>query len=148
MPIGDEAIVDDGQICLTGPWHAHQAFINHPTVAPHLAPYPMGDSDTPPRYWLIIDRQERTAHIVLARAANQFLQQQHQQEQEPWEDAWRKLTPAEQAQVLINVHMAIRNDLVAYQPPSMQTIIEQMAEEDRLTAEMVAWLDAQLNPII
>ena len=142
MPGGDEAMLEDGQSAYTGHWPAHLAFIEHPTVAPHLRPYFLGDSETPPKHWLIIDRHARTASIAPAKQAYRFLQDQHLASFEE-SDPWQALTPTEQAQVLTNIRTALRTSLAHYQPPALETVLEQMAAEERHTAEMVAWLDAQ-----
>jgi hypothetical protein len=76
-PCGDESFYDDGRSSGTGsPW-AYLAFVRHPVVAPVIAPYDLGSSDSEARECLVLDRGEKVLYVVPIRSARQFLVQQH-----------------------------------------------------------------------
>jgi hypothetical protein len=57
-PCGDESFYDDGRSSGTGaPW-PYLAFARHPVVAPAIAPYDLGSSDSEARECLVLDRGE------------------------------------------------------------------------------------------
>lgn len=76
-PCGDESFYDDGQSSGTGsPW-AYLAFVRHAVVAPEIAPYDLGSSDSEARECLVLDRGEELLYAAPVRSARQFLVEQH-----------------------------------------------------------------------
>jgi hypothetical protein len=73
VPAGDELVWDAGWRSADGEWQGWLTFTRHPRVAPALAPYHFGDSDTPPTHWLLLDREARTCWAGTARAVQQAL---------------------------------------------------------------------------
>jgi hypothetical protein len=58
-PCGDEAMVSDGLVTFTGLWPGYLAFVQHPTVHPHLVAYNLVSSEYPADFHLVIDLEER-----------------------------------------------------------------------------------------
>jgi hypothetical protein len=74
---GDESFYNDGRIAGTGfPW-PYLAFIRHPAVAPEIAPFAFGSSDSEAKECLLLDRGEQVLYAVPVWPARQFLVQQH-----------------------------------------------------------------------
>ena len=72
-PAGDGAVWDDGVVSTDAEWEAFLAYVQHPVVAPALAPYNLGSSDTPAVHRLLLDLEERRAYIGPAGAVARFL---------------------------------------------------------------------------
>jgi hypothetical protein len=76
-PCGDESFYDDGRGSGTGsPW-AYLAFVRHPVVAPEIAPYDLGSSDSEARECLLLDQGEQVLYAAPVRSARRFLAEQH-----------------------------------------------------------------------
>src|SRR6266699_6130627 len=73
IPAGDELMWDEGWRSADGEWQGWLTFTRHPRVAPVLAPFHFGDSDTPPTHWLLLDRETRTCCVGTAAAVQQAL---------------------------------------------------------------------------
>src|SRR6266568_8277905 len=73
---GDEANYDDGSASGTGDYTGYQAFVDHPQVAVHLRHFDFGSSETRPRHYLLLDRDEHRLYALPVRLAQQFLQLQ------------------------------------------------------------------------
>jgi len=72
-PAGDELMWDEGWRSADGAWQGWLTFTRHPRVAPALAPYQLGDSDTPATHWLLLDREARTCSVGTAGAVQRAL---------------------------------------------------------------------------
>ena len=76
QPCGDECEFDDGRTSGTGCWGPYLAYTQHRAVAPALAPFDLGSSDSEPRHLLIIDGEGRKAVAADVRAGREFLRRQ------------------------------------------------------------------------
>lgn len=92
-PLGDEAVFNDGWCSGDADWTAYLAFVEHPTVEPHLRPFDLGSSEDEARHWLVLDREERTLSILPAREAAALLQQQWGTRPAPLPLQWEALDP-------------------------------------------------------
>jgi hypothetical protein len=70
-----------------GNWQAYLLYVQHATVAPALADYPLGNSDQEAQHYLLLDRQERRVSVAPVEEAQRVLHDQW-----PREDA-RGLEP-------------------------------------------------------
>jgi hypothetical protein len=141
-PAGDELAWDDGQSGVVGAnWHAWLIYEQHPRVAPHLESYQLGNSDEPARHWLLLDRQERMLYVGTTPDVTRFLAQHT-----PLAPA---ITPGEDAVSLEDaLNMGIDKLLASMReipPPSQAEIRKRMEEQARLEADLVVWLDHQIN---
>ena len=75
-PMGDEALYHDGLHSGVGDWTAYLAFVEHPTVEPHLRAYDLGSSEDEAQHWLVLDREARTLSVLPAENAVLLLAQQ------------------------------------------------------------------------
>src|SRR5580693_660228 len=64
-PCGDELVVDDGLNSGIGQSWSFLSFRRHPAVAPLLADYNLGYSDSDAEHWLLLDREKSRATIAL-----------------------------------------------------------------------------------
>lgn len=73
--IGGDVILTDGRHTGRGDWSAYECFVNHPFVTVSLPdhPYDLRLSGQPAIYWLVVDRETRTAAVALADEAVRFL---------------------------------------------------------------------------
>lgn len=72
-PGGDEAMVSDGQISMTGEW---EGFLEYTRRCPELREHELGNSDEVAQEWLVIDREERKAYVAPSREAEKLLRSQ------------------------------------------------------------------------
>jgi hypothetical protein len=79
-PVGDEADFDDGRNSGTGNWDGFLALVDHPAVRPHLGDFRhrLGSSDEEATHWLLLDREDRTLQVLVARDAGRLLREQWQ----------------------------------------------------------------------
>jgi hypothetical protein len=85
---GHGTVVDDGDMVSDGHWEGFFAFIDHPHVAPHLAPYHLGSNEAQASHHLLLDRHTRTLYVApQPLAAHQVQQQWRQQASAPSSDA-------------------------------------------------------------
>ena len=73
-PCGDELVFDDGFNSGTGQSQSFLIFRRHPAVAPLLAGYNLGYSDSNAEHWLLIDREGSRATIAAPAEARAFLE--------------------------------------------------------------------------
>jgi hypothetical protein len=133
-PCGDEANFDDGRSSGTGNWPGYLAFVRHPAVCLALAPFHLGSSDEEATHWLLIDRQERKAHVGPWREVARVLREQ-------WEEgpaAPVVLSEEELAEVMKRLEEEFRSRPM----PTMEEITARMEEQRRIEEEMIRWLDA------
>src|SRR5713101_8247238 len=83
---GDEANYNDGRASGTGEYTGYQAFVDHPKVAVHRRHFDSGSSETRPRHYLLLDRDEHRLYALPVRIAQQFLQLQLQDQDRPSEN--------------------------------------------------------------
>ena len=118
-PGGDEACYADGRQMLVGAeWGAYQALVDHNFPWPSRPQ--LGDSETPARYWLVIDRHNPSdAWLVPAGVANDILRDQWPVEDVAADDAG--VLSFEELEKLIR-------DFSRPQPVNMEEIERQMQE--------------------
>jgi hypothetical protein len=134
QPCGDEACYDDGRSSGTGNWRGYLAYLRHPAVALALAGFQLGSSDSEATHWLLIDRQQRQAHVGPWREVARVLREQ-------WEES--PAGPVVLSEEGVAALMRRIEEGFASRPlPSMAEIEAAMLERQRLEAEMATWLDA------
>jgi hypothetical protein len=137
-PIGDEAMYDDGRCSGDGNWHAYLAFVEHPTVEPHLHPFDLGSSEDEARHWLVLDREARTLSALPVEAAAALLQQQSDIRQASLPLQWETLDPIPELLAVITGKRgwrAISIDMVPVPQPG--------SEQGSRLAKLRTWLDQQ-----
>ena len=141
-PAGDEVRWDEGWRSADGAWQAWLTFTRHPRVAPALAPYQLGDSDTPATHWLLLDREARTCFVGTAAAVRQAL---YTGNPAPDAAAWPVLgaeepLPARMEDVLQAFLQGFQDVQVTMTP---EEIHQRMAEHARLLERLLIWLNDQ-----
>ena len=71
---GDEAMISDGRMAITGYYEGYLAYIRHSSV--NLIDYKLGDSDNEAQNCLIIDLSERRAYIAPKKISEKLLLEQ------------------------------------------------------------------------
>ena len=161
-PAGDEVMYDDGRASGDGDWWAWLAYVDHPAVGPGLLqkcwrcrgvgttnqlenepcevcdgagllPLNLGSSDFEADHWLIVDRQERRAHVAPVAAAERFLQEQ-------WPPV-PELSPEDAEAVLEAFRKAVEEASRTWTPPTDEEIEASLESKRRLCADLTAWLD-------
>lgn len=133
-PCGDEAEYDDGRSSGTGNWTGYLAYVQHPAVALALAPFSLGSSDAEAVHWVLLDRQERKAHVGPWREVARVLREQ-------WEESPAGPVVLSEEQVT-EIMRRLEEEFLSRPMPTMEEIMARMAEQRRIEVEMVAWLDA------
>lgn len=129
QPAGDECTWDDGRCSVCGAnWGAWLAYIQHPTVWPHLLPYDLGSSEALAEHWLVLDRAERRLYAGPWRAAAEMLRHQYDHLGDPTP------SPLPTVEDLIAA-------LEARPLPDMSEIALAVARADRLQEDLITWLD-------
>jgi hypothetical protein len=106
------------------------SFVQHPSVAPYLAPYELGSSDTQALHALLLDRQDRALYVGRRAEVSRFLAEQ--------------APPA--AAITIEEFQAYMLEAMAKMTlPNRQEITRCMKEEARLCEELQVWLDRQAS---
>jgi hypothetical protein len=72
-PFGDELMISDGTLTMTGRWRGWLCFCGHPLVRVFLEPYRLGDSDDEGEHRLLVDRYLGTLDVGLTRDVEQLL---------------------------------------------------------------------------
>jgi hypothetical protein len=72
-PFGDELMVCDGTVSMTGRWRGWLCFTGHPLVRVFLDPYRLGDSECEGEHRLLVDRYLGTLDVGLALDVEQLL---------------------------------------------------------------------------
>jgi len=142
IPAGDELMWDEGWRSADGAWQGWLTFTRHPRVAPVLAPFHFGDSDTPPTHWLLLDRETRTCCVGTAAAVQQAL---YTGNPAPDAAAWPVLGAGEPIAALTEDALqafleGFRDVQVTITP---EEIHQQMAEHARLLEALLTWLNTQ-----
>jgi hypothetical protein len=132
MPGGDEVIYDDGRFSTDGTWQAYLLYVQHATVAPHLAAYNLGNSDQEAEHYLLLDRQERRMYVATIEEAQRVLHDQW-----PREDV-RGLEPLT-VEDWQRIEDRIRAQLA--RPTDMREIEVRMREEQAQLQALATWLD-------
>jgi hypothetical protein len=144
IPAGDELVWNDGWSSADGEWQGWLTFTRHPRVAPVLAPYHFGDSDTAPTHWLLLDRVRRTCSVGLATAVHRALRTGNPAPAAapwPWPTSEASLLALPEAswQALVECFQEAR---VTITP---EEVSQQLAAHTRLLAALTAWLDTQVG---
>ncbi len=134
-PGGDEAMVSDGFVTLTGHWAGYLAFIHHKSIYHHLAIYNLGSSDDPAEYRLVVDLHERKAYIARNRDGEAVVAGQ-------WE-----IIPNLAGQVLLSPEdfdtlLQNFNEQMQF-IPSMNEIRQRMEKDHQAVGTLLRWLDDQ-----
>jgi hypothetical protein len=74
--VGDVAVVTNGWTTCDAWWDAFLGYIEHPAIAPSLAPYHLGSRVAPARQYLMLDRHERVLSVTTPAQAVPFLRSQ------------------------------------------------------------------------
>jgi hypothetical protein len=139
MPGGDEAMYADGRWSGTGEWTGYLAFVQHPTVAPHLKSYDFGSSDEEATHYLLLDRDLRELFAVDRDQAERFLEKQWPQEEQPVSPITMTKAEMEQA-VLKAFNTSSWKEVTA---PKPEVIRQHMREQEELVQALSNWLDQQ-----
>jgi hypothetical protein len=134
-PCGDEVMVSDGLVTFTGLWPGYLAYVQHKSVHPLLTEFNLGSSENPADYHLIIDLVERGFRCA---QSNRSLSSNPKN--------GRKagiLSPFRQR----NRKMGRRIEQQLLHFPSMDELMAQIAEDDKLVAALEHWLDDQTPSI-
>ena len=126
----------------THPWQGWLTFTRHPRVAPALAPYEFGDSDTPATHWLLLDREARTCCVGTVAAVQQAL---YTGNPAPDAAAWPGLAAGEPLPALTEdaLQAFIEGFRDVQVPITPEEIHQQLAAHAHVLDELTAWLDAQ-----
>jgi len=133
-PCGDETMVSDGLVTLTGHWPGYLAYLQHRTVHPQLAAYNLGSSEDPAEYRLVIDLDQRLAFIAPCREAERLVTSQ-------WGNPQEKpvtISPAEMETWLADLTEQLSHF------PSMDELLSQMTEDQKQVETLQHWLDDQI----
>jgi hypothetical protein len=114
-PGGDEAMVSDGHIAMTGSWEGFLTFTK--PFYKQLEVFELGNSDVPAKHWLMIDREARKAYAAPAREAGRFLRAQWPKTNVTHitEEQWREIVEKLQEQLRIVKPPTAREMAAAYQ---------------------------------
>jgi hypothetical protein len=154
-PAGDEAMYADGQTSADGEWTGYLAFVDHPAALLHMAGYrdKLGSSDDHATHWLILDRKARAISACEAVEARHFLRQQWPALAETiGADGFPPITPEEWQTVVERLNAMLRDIPTPTLAPDLPDLIgdrgimARLDAQERLCAEMTAWLDQQLPP--
>ena len=135
-PFGDEAVYDDGALSGDGSGVAYQAFVHHPAVTCHLAPYELGTSDREARGWLLLDRRARRLYVGPRADVAVVVRAQHGRPDVQPREALPTEPAAARAAVPCMEPDEIRVDVAAL----ADHVRTSMAREMRLVDELVGWL--------
>jgi len=134
---GDEAYYDDGQYSGTGEWDGYLTFVQHPVIAPALAPYHPGIRATEGQHTFVLDRETRELFVASLQDASQFLRGQHPQLAEAVTPG---TTQAEAMQAVLDA-LNMENWTEVTNTMNTDEAARQMQEHYHLIQAMQAWLD-------
>jgi len=142
IPAGDELLWNEGWQSADGAWQGWLTFTRHPRVAPALAPYEFGDSDTPATHWLLLDREARTCCVGTVAAVQQAL---YTGNPAPDVAAWPGLGAGEPLPALTEdaLQAFIQGFRDVQVPITPEEIHQQLAAHARLLEALIAWLNNQ-----
>ena len=140
QPAGDEVAYDDGRLAGTGEGQAYLLYTRHRAVAPHLAPYELGSSDAPARHRLVLDRRARTLYVATDQEARAHLRAQWPPLEVRPASSWT----AEQWAAVDEARLRLAGRGARTQEELRAEVTARMAEQARVEANLVAWLDEQV----
>ena len=128
-------MVSDGLVTFTGLWPGYLAYVQHKSIRTLLTGVNLGSSENPADYHLIIDLVERRAFVAPCKVADRFQATQ-----------WKQGVKQEKPLSLSSEEMEewveqLEQQLLHF--PSMDELMSQIAEDDKLVAELEQWLDDQ-----
>lgn len=129
--LGDHPHLSDGRSSMSGHGWGWLAWSRHTKVAPHLAPYDLGDSMAEGPHALLIDRLERRVYAAGRDEAGRVVRGQWPAEEGP------ELTAEQIEEVMDHVRRAMASRPM----PSAGQLVASMRRQAALVAEMMAWLD-------
>jgi hypothetical protein len=132
-------MVSDGLVTFTGLWPGYLAYVRHKMVHPHLTDFNLGSSECPADYHLIIDLVDRQAFVTSCKVADRFQATQ-----------WKQGVKQEKPLSLSSEEMErwveeLEQQLLHF--PSMDELMLQIAEDEKLVAALEHWLDDQTPSI-
>jgi len=134
-PCGDEVMVSDGLVTFTGLWPGYLAYVRHKMVHPHLTDFNLGSSECPADYHLIIDLVDRQAFVASCKVADRFQATQ-------WKQGVKQEKPLSlSSEEMENWVEELEQQLLHF--PSMDELMSQIAEDEKLVAALEHWLDDQ-----
>jgi hypothetical protein len=138
-PCGDEIMYSDGRLSTDGHWHAWLLFTRHKRVAPHIAPYNLGNSDEEATHWLLIDRETYALYVGTPSEVLRALRGQYA-DQAPAIEAQGDDVSGE---ITLEDFRGLIESFVEVSGPKPEEIIAAMRRQDALTEELRVWLDAK-----
>lgn len=132
-PWGDEAIWSDGRLTATGYGWGFLAYIQHPAVAPALAPYDLGSIENEGGHRLLFDLVERRAYIGEARAVEHFLKENVSRP---------RLTPEQIEQFKVALRKLQERGPRDIDMVDMTEVVRLVEEQDRAIKALIGQLDA------
>jgi hypothetical protein len=140
-PYGDEIMYSDGRLSTDGHWHAWLLFTRHKWVAPHIAPYNLGNSDEEATHWLLVDRETCALHVgtpgeVLCTLRGQYADQASASEAQGDNVS---------GEITLEDFRGLIDSFVEVSGPQPRDIIEAMRKQDALTEELRLWLDIKTS---
>jgi len=128
-------MVSDGLVTFTGLWPGYLAYVQHKSVHPHLTDFNLGSSECPADYHLIIDLVERQAFVAPCKVADCFQVTQ-------WNQGEKQEKPLSlSSEEMENWVEELEQQLLHF--PSMDELMAQIAEDEKLVAALENWLDDQ-----
>lgn len=140
-PCGDEIMYSDGRASADGHWHAWLLFTRHKGIAPHIAPYNLGNSDEEATHWLLVDRETYALYVGTPGEVLHALRGQYA-DQAPAIEAQGDDIPVE---ITLEDFRGMIDSFVEVSGPKPEEIIEAMRKQDALTEELRAWLDSKTS---
>ena len=128
-------MVSDGLVTFTGLWPGYLAYVQHKSVRPLLTEFNLGSSENPADYHLIIDLVERRAFVAPCNVADRF--QATQWKQGVKQEKPLSLSSEEMEEWVEQLEQQLLNF------PSMDELMSQIAEDDKLVAALEQWSDDQ-----
>ena len=128
-------MVSDGLVTFTGLWPGYLAYVQHKSVRLLLTDFNLGSSENPADYHLIIDLVERQAFVAPCKEADRFQATQ-----------WNQGVMLEKPVSLPSEEMVKWVEELEQQLlhlPSMDKLMSQIAEDEKLVAALEHWLDDQ-----
>jgi len=140
-PCGDEAMYDDGYISGDGNWWGFLSFVKHSSVAPWLADYNLGSSDSEAKHWLLCNLESREVYVGECKEVREFLVEEvkNSMPTSGLPEGQVGISPEGIKDLLVNIREAIKELPV----PSMAEVEEKMRRDQEMVEKMVAELNTK-----
>ena len=133
-----EVVGDEGGIPFVLAEDAYRLYIEHRTVAPHLASYDLEGREQPARHRLLLNRRTRSLYVVSARAARARVRSQ-------WPEPPRPPHGAEVGVMLAQWTWRLRAEET---PAGQAAHARAMAARPRELQGLRSWLDAHSSHLV